>query len=401
MPTASGMLSPRFCLFVLISLYCFTPPSPSSACGNHGSAHAYSGAIADEYFTQFLELEALQTPPRTIKGKIKLNSKFYETSCSCADSALTSSCNPPFRLHVHQELINSEVGLTRNELKDRLGSPTAFQLREVEKMSFACIDGREPRAILGTPGGDFAEFLIALSHFETLTGSNFAQVEIKQYLTDWLMLAPAPMYYHTEEAARDLLARNLMINGVRGVVNLDLENPLAEQQAEMLIELPKAAYQGCYVLKAILATPGVFYLRKGLLESLIVSLYQILWDKQLPGPTGPLYQRIEFVISTGLPKERAWINFRSSHRCEDDKKAPLFAPRGVNSSQAQVYVNHPEAASVLRTILARFFLTRVPPLLITLPEFVGYINRHGLFVMETVAELLSNGKIPFYTVQVE
>jgi len=372
----------------------------------HDNLHAYESPQQqmdkfEQHFTQFLQVESQESPstPKSIKGKIKLNGRFYETSCACSDAALTSSCNPPFRLHVHQETLNSEVGLSKGALKKLLGKPTAFKLTDVEKSSFSCIDGRDPRSLLGTPAGDFGEFLIALQIYESLTNSTFTPAKIQEYLADWLMLAPQPMYFHTDEAARSLLESNLMVNGVRGVVGLNLEKPLLEQQAELLLELVKGSYNGCYVIKSILAEPRRFYFRKGLVTGAITSLYQILWDKKRQGPQGPLYKKINFVVSQGAPTEKAWINFRGNHRCEDDKKAPLFSPKSVSGTQ--VFVNHPEAVVVLRTMLARFFLTRSPPALVTLPEFVGYLNRQGLFVMETAAETLGNSRVPFYTVQVE
>jgi len=253
--------------------------------------------------------------------------------------------------------------------------------------------------VLGTPGGDFVEFLSALQLYEFLTNSTFTQANVKEYLVDWLLISPTPLYYHTDETARSLLERNIMINGIRGVVGLDLEDPLQEQQAELLKELVKAAHQGCYVLKALIATPERFYLRPALIDGLITSLYEVMWDKTRQGPDGPLYKKIDFIVSAGTPTEKAWINFRGNYRCEDEHKAPLFTPRASNTSQ--VFVNHPEAIGVARTLLSRYFLTRSPPAMVSLPEFLGYLNRQGLFVMESVAEILAGTRMPFYTVQVE
>lgn len=123
--------------------------------------------------------------------------------------------------------------------------------------------------------------------------------------------------------------------------------------------------------------------------------------------------------------ERCSVVDRSSFR-----PSSVFPPRSTNGTQ--VFVNHPEAVGVLRTTLARFFLTRNPPVLATLSEFIGYLNRQGtfifsqcvfgfvasssavsdsafraffffagLFAMETTAETLGGARIPYYTVQVE
>ena len=37
---------------------------------------------------------------------------------------------------------------------------------------FSCMDGRNSRPVLSTPGGDFGEFLLALHVYEGILGAN-------------------------------------------------------------------------------------------------------------------------------------------------------------------------------------------------------------------------------------
>jgi len=360
-----------------------------------------------------------------IDGKIKLNGQFYKTQCSCKDVAGDGSqssarfaekndgqpkcMQPPSKIRVRQEAFNRKLGLSVEVLHALLGRPQDVTYAKVDDTSFACIDGRETDPVLATPGGDFGEFLLALAEYETMTKRSFSQIEVQKILTAWLDWAPRgprPLYFHTDEAAIRHLQHNLHYNGQKGkVVGLDLESPKAEYQTELLKDLPAPQNQGCYYLKAILDNPARFYMRKELLPALIQSYYKILWDKVTLSSDGTkLYQKLNFVVHQGEPAEKAWVNFRTSTACEHHHRAPLFRPFPLTAQRpgtgplAPVFVNHPQAVSVVRTRLAKFFGLFNPVL--SEREFLNKLNHRGNTYMEITAEMLGS-QVPYYTVSVE
>jgi hypothetical protein len=52
--------------------------------------------------------------------------------------------------------------------------------------SFACVDSRDTSPILGTPGGDMAEFIGGLTLYFNQTGVPFAQEVVDSILTEYL-----------------------------------------------------------------------------------------------------------------------------------------------------------------------------------------------------------------------
>src|SRR5690606_38976337 len=50
--------------------------------------------------------------------------------------------------------------------------------------SESCVDGRDPHAVVGTPGGDAGEFIVAIAAAESLGGPALSQPELDALLTD-------------------------------------------------------------------------------------------------------------------------------------------------------------------------------------------------------------------------
>jgi hypothetical protein len=316
---------------------------------------------------------------------------------------------PPSKMRIRQESFNRRMGMSAEQLRRVLGRPQEATYVKVDDVSFGCTDPRETEPILGTPGGDFGEFLLALAEYEHLTKRSFSQTEVQKILAAWLDWVPRgqrPMYFHTDETATLHLQANLHFNGVKGkVVALDLETPKEEYIEELLKDLPNSKNQGCYYLKSILDDPKRFYMRKELLPALIQSFFKILWDKKTLSSDGkPLYKKLRFETLIGEPNPKAWINFRATHACEHQHMAPIFRPfplttekAGVGAASA-VMVNHPSAVQVMRRRLAKFFSLFNP--MLSEREFLQKLDHRGSTYMEVAAEVLGS-EVPYYTVALE
>ena len=99
--------------------------------------------------------------------------KFYflDNAKSKLDSELGPSCDPS-KIKLHQDNPGqSENGLTMDEVRNLVGQPSDLKYVDVDKQSFYCLDGRVNKEILGTPGGDAGEFILALETYARLTGN--------------------------------------------------------------------------------------------------------------------------------------------------------------------------------------------------------------------------------------
>lgn len=360
------------------------------------------------FSTAFLEVEVdtaqseaqTQTqqgpPPRDIKGRIRLNGVNYKTSCSCGDPK--GVCENPLSLRVHQEPFNLHRGLDKLALRNLLGPASAFQLVDAAHTSFACIDGRETRNVLATLGGDSGELLTAMSIYEDLANKNLTMKEIKDIFVSYLSNRDFPLYFCTDETAVAHIAKHLRVGGSVGVVGINVDDPPEEFKAALVDDLVKVENQGDYFLKALLSDAVRFYIRKELVEDYIRVIYQLVWDKKTLGLDGAiLSSKIAFNIYDGTPREKAFISFRSSSRCESANLAPAFAPSFGNYS---VFVNHPVAVSSLRADLGKFFSRQSDLKSVSQEDFLARLQRRGQVNLEEAVHMFA-ANVPFYTVNVE
>jgi len=342
---------------------------------------------------------------KTIQGRIKLNGKFYETKCKCADSeweALTK-CLPPRLMRVRQEAFNQMRGLSKIALKEVLGKPEHLRtfMWDAASSSLSCVEGRDPSHLLGTPGGDWAEFMHALSEFEVVTKQRLTQDLVTSYFRRWLDYAPrgpAMFYYHTDSAAVLRVQQKLHVDGSADkVVGLELDAPEARWRETISLLLKQSRYHGCTYIKAILDEPERFYVRKELPGYVVVAYFHTLWDKTKLAQDGtPYYQKLNFVTLDGMAgEEKAWINIRASHNCEKAHRAPAFKP---HNSLAPVFVHHPQAVDVHRETYARFFAAHADG--VSAKDLLARFRHRGAQTLQVAAEVMGSA-VPFYTVTVE
>jgi hypothetical protein len=247
-----------------------------------------------------------------------------------------TKCGKPTQARVRQEPFNADKSLPRELLTAIIGKPEQYADLEtpVKAHSFACIDSRQQDSVLGTPGGDFGEFLVGLSVAEDLLNRPFADEEVFQLLRQfvtWNKRDNATFFLHTDDGAVALLASHLHVNGLTKVVtDIDMQDPPLALRDEMLELLADPAHQGSRVIKAFLQFPDKFRLRAGLTPALLRAAHRLLWNRLDTAPDGSLiYDRINLEVYNGLPEPRAWISVRSSTGCEVAGAAHEFSPINV------------------------------------------------------------------------
>jgi len=382
-------------------------------------------------FTQFIQLEGstkTTDSPTRISGRLKLSGIQYDSSCTCSTDKSEiyspvkntfSPCLVPNLYRIRIEDHNHEAAVDPAIFKQILGKPADVKIVELSSTSFSCIDDRSYTPIVGAPGGEFGEFLVALNEYEKVRAKNLTAEETKNLLVGWLNWNSNEkndyqFYFHSDEKSINTLNSKLTSGQVP-----DMTSPRGADQAALLEQLIKPANQGCSFTRSVLMNPDKFGFRLDLVQYLIQAFFNILWDKTAKGiDQEPLSAKINFVISptptaptttvgSTAPKteQRAWVNVRASQHCDEDNQAPaipsirqLLPPDAVYGDVVSVFVNHPRSAGFLRQRLAKYLVSRVPAL--SIEQLTTLIHRRAELVMETAADLVAYN-VPYYTVSVE
>ena len=247
-----------------------------------------------------------------------------------------ATCGKPSSVRLHRENFNSKKNFDREVLKAIIGNPSKYVDNEVDAnhQSFACIDSRHQGPVLGTPGGDFGEFLVALSVMEDLIRYNFTESDVQQLLTQWVTWdkrGDITFFHSTDEDAVRNLARRLHVRGVANVLtDINIFNPPEELRQEMLLFLNQTQFQGSQIIRNLLDYPRKYQIRSDLTSAMIRSFYKVLWDKQtVMEDETPLFTKMHLEVYPEQAKPLAWVSVRSSANCEiagsSHKVSPLAA----------------------------------------------------------------------------
>lgn len=318
-PDPTGRVAPELgAAFAELSV--LAPGGPAASSGS-GTLDAF--AELEDYFKDVNAPISLDLLPRELRTPLEQLTPL-------------TKCAKPSQARVSLEPFNANKAISRELLTAIIGKPERFAEleRTVKAHSFSCIDSRKQGPILGTPGGDFGEFLVALSVTEDFLNNPFSEEEIFQLLRQfvtWNVRNNATFFLNTDEAAVSTLASHLHVNGLtRVVTDVDMQNPPLSLRDEMLELLADPVHQGSRILKAFLQFPDKFRLRAGLAPALLRAAHRLLWDRLDKAADGSLiYKRINLEVYSGEPQPRAWISVRSSQGCEVAGAAHAFSPINV------------------------------------------------------------------------
>jgi rhodanese-related sulfurtransferase len=224
--------------------------------------------------------------------------------------------------------------------------------------SESCVDGREDHAVLGTPGGDAGELLLALATVEDVTETNLRDAQIAE-LFDAYMKSFGRFYFHTDEHALVHLHEALALDP--RFADVDLE-PRAEEVAAFVRHPPPALREallehlvapenvGCGHLRLVLSYPDDYGVRPGLARALGREVFHRFWNEP---------EVIDFVVLTGDHHEEAVVNVSMRGTVRAFTNVPAIPPRIAGHS---VFVNHPEVSAFLRREHAAFLFDELPML---------------------------------------
>lgn len=254
--------------------------------------------------------------------------------------------------------------LSREAIEAHLGDPS--KVRRVKLAAFllatktSCVDGREDRAIIGTPGGDAGELLLGLTAVEAVTGR---EVDLKHVPA--LVRAFADtfggIYLHTDNGALNRLARSLrsdsrLESAVSSLHKIDewetfLRRPPHEHRSALLEHLLQPEHVGCGHIKLALTNPSQYQVRPALITSFFQAFYNGLWNGA---------PDLTWVVLGGDHAEGAVVQVTLAEELQPFSEIPMVAP---SIGGVQMFVNHPQVVSYLRGQTAHFLTNRAGSIL--------------------------------------
>jgi len=246
--------------------------------------------------------------------------------------------------------------LTSADIIAHIGAPSS--LRWIKLAAFlmhsriSCVDGRDSQGVVGTPGGDAGEFVLAMAAIESLTDTEFDAATVEAFLDDYLETF-GRFYMHTDRQAVEV-----WIKAMRVDPELDkllpghgattdqwrqwFRSPPPEHRQRILELLTQPGHIGCGHLRLMTQFSEVYGLRQGLVVAFIRGFFRRLWA----GAAG-----LDYVVLEGAHAEQAVVNIVVDGDVWPFTRVPLIQPAGA----IQIFVNHPQVVTFLRAQIAGFF----------------------------------------------
>ena len=237
----------------------------------------------------------------------------------------------------------------------------------------SCVDGRGRESIIGTPGGNAGEFILALTAAEESGGQQMSLNKIDEALNRYLGKT-GKFYMHTDDHA--LQKAGLAEDEVRrGSVD-------EKRKQELLEALSNPANGGCGHLRLMAQNPDEYGVRPELVAEAMRAIYRALWNGK----------DIDFVVLEGGHNEGAVVNIMVD---EEDVTAETPIPTVSPSiGNAQMFVNHPQATEFMRREMANY-VADVTGLELDLETFNKQIEQIGKKQLAATIGHLAEG-LPVY-----
>ena len=202
-----------------------------------------------------------------------------------------------------QQSGKAETGHAMNpavSVESRLLDPANIPFRPAAQHFFSDMDGRARYGILGTPGGDLGEFILALAAMEELIKpKTLSEEDVYQYFEEFLEHMANEgkhLFYHgTDEAALGRLAAAAEVG--------DPLSPATDDEVQKLIEYSvDPRHVGCRHLRMMIEHPLEYKVAAPVVEGAIKAFYKVYFDSNHPSRP-----RLLHVVLQGQHTETAVI----------------------------------------------------------------------------------------------
>lgn len=219
--------------------------------------------------------------------------------------------------------------------------------------SLSCIDGRSSDPVLGAPGGDAGEMILALASLERSAGRPIELSRIPAFLDSWFQ-SFGRVYLHTDEHALERL-REAVLSDPRfahfttNLVTLEetaglVRHPPVDLEHALLEHLLDPANIGCGHLRLLLSHPREYGTRPELARAVLEAAYRQGWRHP---------ERLAYTVLTGAHRERAIVRVLFEHDVEAHARVAMLVPHGA---LGEVFVVHPQVIDFLRRETAGYLV---------------------------------------------
>ena len=233
--------------------------------------------------------------------------------------------------------------LTRAQIEAHIGDPHSVRWVKMAALQLhgktSCVDGRDDHGVIGTPGGDAGEFLLALTSIERAVGKPFPFECMESVLRSYLDTF-GHFYIHS-----DTQAGNNLIKSMRADPEIAPHLPgtsstpqdwrifmtappeeLRERIAEHMI-IP--GNLGCGHVRLMLQHPEQYLVRRELVEMFLRTYTRMRWSG---------VHELEWVTLGGGHQEGAVVNIRLATGVWPFSRVPLISPA---CGSTQMFVEPP------------------------------------------------------------
>ncbi len=249
----------------------------------------------------------------------------------------------------------SKEPFTLEDIVEHVGHPRSVRWTKLAAFllhgRLSCVDGRDHVAVVGSPGGDAGEFLLALGAWERLSGAVLGDATVADLLRRRVE-AFGRFAFHTDTHAGDRMIATIRADPRTSAAVAGITDPLVfrrffaappagvrEAMAEIMSQ---PAHVGCGHLRLTIQHAARWGVREGLTQQVLRAATRLRWDGA---------QELEITPLPGGHSEGAVVNVHVAEELDAFSRVPLVAP---SISGRQMFVNHPHVARFLRRQLARW-----------------------------------------------
>lgn len=258
--------------------------------------------------------------------------------------------------------------LTADSLRERLARPDAVRWSTAASIlsagSESCIDGRSTSPVLGTPGGDVGELVLALTALEQLTHRSVREPALDALLTEHAD-AFGRIYMHSDAHTIERVQRALSEDPRVSIdhrprdrastVALLLRPPHALEPV-VLEHFTRAEHVGCGHLRTMLEHAESYQTRADLVRASLRAVLRLAWRRP---------EALDFEVLEGEHHEHGVVEVRVRREVRAHTRVPMLSPSVVGDG---VFIVHPQVEAFVRN------------------ESAGFLSEHALDIVGVAAD---------------